>query len=145
MPGKHRFLFVVAVFFFFSFSTNPKEQKKVEAKRFYFLPYIPISHSESNPEGATQRYSPELSHGIFKGKAKLQKPYSGDRFGEITLVRHGVFSFYYLKMIGKRGKRCVQPLGVFLIFCIFRSQGETEAGDNKFANGSVLNVSVNGF
>lgn len=61
---------------------------------------------------------------------------------EITLDRHGMFSFKYLKMIGKRGKGCVQTLIVFLIFCIFRSQGETEAGDNKFANGSVLNDSV---
>lgn len=101
MPGKHRFLFVVA--FFFCFQYQPKRTKESGGKTLPFFALYSVSHLERNPEGATKRDSPELSHGIVRGRAKLQKAYSGERFGEIALDRHGVFS-YYLKMIGKRGK-----------------------------------------
>lgn len=79
------------------------------------------------------------------GRAELQKLGTGERFKAIALDRHRIFSFHYLKIIGKTGEWSGRPLIVFLIFCIFRSKGEIKAGDNKFASGSVWNDITNAF
>ena len=56
---------------------------------------------------------------MYLFKKKKKSLYTEERFRGITLDRCGIFSFYYLEMIGKREEK-VYTTFVFLIFYIFQ-------------------------